>query len=153
MILDYVHKEINMQSTQREAGFTLIELMVTVAILAVIAGIAIPAYNGYVHRGYTTECSNEVATIQLAQSEYFLENNAYFPNPAGTANGVAAIEGASGGFYTSGYTVAGDAVKTAANIAAANCDFSVTSTAAPSYTINVTGQNHLDATDNYSVTK
>lgn len=71
-------------------GFTLIELMIVVAILAVIAGIAIPAYNGYISTARTTEGSNNLASIKLAQEEYFLENNRYFPDPDGTASTTAA---------------------------------------------------------------
>ena len=66
-------------------GFTLIELMVTVAILAVLAAIAIPAYNNYIATSRNTEGWNNLAAIKLAQEEYFLENNRYFPDPDGTA--------------------------------------------------------------------
>lgn len=59
-------------------GFTLIELMITVAILAIIAGIAIPAYHGYIRESRFAEAQNEIAQIKIAQSEYFLENNTYF---------------------------------------------------------------------------
>ena len=135
------------------------EVMVTMAILAVVAGIAIPAYNGYVHNSYAAECQNEIAAIQLAQQEFFLENNAYFPNPPGSVSSdssqISAIEAASNGFYVSGYTVPADAAKTLANVANANCLFTVTSVTAPapSYTINATGQNHLSATETLTYTK
>lgn len=59
-------------------GFTLIELMVTIAIIAVIAGVAIPAYTGYIETARMTEADNNLASIRLAQGEYFLENNEYF---------------------------------------------------------------------------
>lgn len=135
-------------------GFTLIEVLITVAILAIVAGIAIPSYKGYMHNSYMTECQNEVAAIQLAQQEFFLENNAYFPNPAGTANGVTNIEAASSGLYVSGY-FSNDPVKRANNLANANCTYSLTSTAPPaaSYRIDVTGVRNLNASDNFSFTK
>lgn len=59
-------------------GFTLIELMITIAIIAVIAGIAIPSYNGYIITARMSEADNNLAAIRLAQEEYFLENNQYF---------------------------------------------------------------------------
>jgi len=139
-------------------GFTLIELLVTMGILAVLAAIAIPSYKAYMHNSYLTECQNEVAAIQLAEQEFFLENNAYFPNPANTVTGVQNIEGASGGLYVSGYTVQGGTAATIAatnaNLAKANCGYKLTSTAGPSYTIFVTGQNNLNTPDDdFQVTK
>jgi len=138
--------------TLNSRGFTLIELMVTVGILAIIAGLAIPSYNGYMKSAYLSECAKEVGVIKLAQQEFFLENNAYFPNPVGTSAGVLAIEAGSLNVYVSSYTVQGDPVATASNIATANCTYSVTSTATPSFTVTATGQNQLVATDTFTQT-
>lgn len=60
------------------SGFTLIELMITVAILGVIAGIAIPSYNGYIITARMAEADNNLSALRLAQEEFFLENNRYF---------------------------------------------------------------------------
>ena len=59
-------------------GFTLIELMITIAIIAVIAGIAMPMYTGYIVTARMAEADNNLAAIRLAEEEYFLENNQYF---------------------------------------------------------------------------
>ena len=80
--------------TQRTNGFTLLELMIAVAILGVIAAIAIPAYNGYIMTSHKTECQNEIAAIKLAESEFFLDNNLYFQG-----NTAADLGTASGGIY------------------------------------------------------
>lgn len=69
---------------KKTSGFTLIEVMVTVVILALLAVIAIPAYNGYIATSRNTEGWNNLAAIKLVQEEYFLENNRYFPDPDGT---------------------------------------------------------------------
>ena len=67
-----------MNSTKLQYGFTLIELMVTLAILGVLTAIAIPAYNGYITTAKMSEAQNNLAAIRLAQEEFFLENNRYF---------------------------------------------------------------------------
>ena len=85
-----------MLSKKRNTGFTLIELMVTVAILAIISAIAVPAYNGYVRTSRFSEAQNEIALIKVAQSEFFLENNTYFGPVANAADPTAA----SNGMYT-----------------------------------------------------
>lgn len=59
-------------------GFTLIELMITVAILGVVASIAIPAYTGYIKTAKMSEAQNNLAALRLAEEEFYLENNEYF---------------------------------------------------------------------------
>lgn len=71
--------------TAKMNGFTLIELMVTVAILAVIAAIAVPAYTGYVATARNVEAMDNLSAIQIAEEEYFLQNNAYIPASTTTA--------------------------------------------------------------------
>ena len=80
--------------TQKNKGFTLIEILVAVAILGVVASIAIPLYRGYTDSARATECANEVAAIRLAEEEFFLVNNTYFEG-----NDAAAIATASAGVY------------------------------------------------------
>ena len=75
---------MNYASTNR--GVTLIELLVTVAVLGIIAGMALPAYRGYITTTRNTEGFNDLASIQLAQEEFFLENNRYFPEPDGVVS-------------------------------------------------------------------
>ena len=71
-------KRHNMTSSRSQSGFTPIELMVTMAILGILAAIAIPAYNGYIKTAKMSEASNNLAALRLAEEEYFLENNVYF---------------------------------------------------------------------------
>ena len=67
-----------MISPNLKNGFTLIEMLITLAILGVVASIAIPAYKGYIKTAKMTEAKNNLAALRLAQEENFLENNSYF---------------------------------------------------------------------------
>ena len=73
-----------MKSAQMN-GFTLIEVMITVAILAVVAAIAVPAYNGYIETSRLTEGWNNLYALNSAEQQHFLEKNAYFE---GTSTGA-----------------------------------------------------------------
>lgn len=52
-------------STPTQRGFTLIELMIVVAVLGILAAIAVPSYSEYVHRGHRSEA--RAALLQAAQ--------------------------------------------------------------------------------------
>ncbi len=58
-------------------GFTLVELMITVAILAVLAGVAIPMYSNYINRAKQTDAIIGLKAAQMAQEQFFSENNRY----------------------------------------------------------------------------
>ncbi len=73
-------------------GFSVIELMVTVAILAILVSIAIPAYRNYISTAREAEGRNNLAALKLAEEEFFLENNRYFAG-ADTATLISNSEG------------------------------------------------------------
>ena len=75
-------------------GFTLIEMLITLAILGIVASIAIPAYNGYIKTAKMTEAKNNLAALRLAEEENFLENNSYF-----FGNNTATLESLSNGLW------------------------------------------------------
>ncbi len=58
-------------------GFTLIELMIVVAIIGILAAIAIPAYQDYTIRAQVSEGLTLAAGAKTAVSEYFLERGAW----------------------------------------------------------------------------
>lgn len=65
-------------------GFTLIELMVAVAISGVLATIAVPAYQNYTYKAKTAEAKANLASIYEAQEVFSLQYNTYYPNLVAT---------------------------------------------------------------------
>lgn len=85
----------NVQRPSEMWGFTLIELMIVVAIVAVLAAVALPAYQDSVRKSRRADAITRIAELQQAQ-ERWRANNATYGTLANTA--VAAT--VTGGFYT-----------------------------------------------------
>ena len=65
-------------------GFTLIELMIAVAVMAILTAIAMPSYRQYVTRGSREAVQSQLIELAAVQDKIFLNSNAYTAN-VGTA--------------------------------------------------------------------
>ena len=61
----------------RARGFTLIEVMITVVIVAILAAVAYPSYQDYVRRGNRSAAQTFMMTIAQRQEQYLLSNRSY----------------------------------------------------------------------------
>lgn len=61
----------------RANGFTLIELMITVAIIAILSAVALPAYNDYVMRGRLVEATTLLSDGRVRLEQYYQDNRNY----------------------------------------------------------------------------
>jgi type IV pilus assembly protein PilE len=79
--LGMVMKRIN-------SGFTLVELMVVVAIIGILASIALPSYTAYVARSKVAEATSNLSNLRVALEQYYQDNRTYVGGvvlpPAGT---------------------------------------------------------------------
>jgi type IV pilus assembly protein PilE len=59
------------------SGFTLIELMVTIAIIAILASVALPVYRDYVIRGHIPPATATLAEMRVKMEQYYQDNRKY----------------------------------------------------------------------------
>lgn len=102
------------KALRRQDGFTLVELMVVVAIIGLLSAVAIPNFQKYQARSKTAEAKLQLAAIYTAQASFFADYNIYHTclnymgyNPAEEANsryyhtGFAVAANINGAAYTS----------------------------------------------------
>ena len=61
----------------RRRGFTLIELMIAVALVAILAAVALPSYREYIKRSSRGAAQSELVELAAVQEKIFLNSNAY----------------------------------------------------------------------------
>jgi len=59
------------------AGFTMIELMIVVAIVTILASIALPAYQDYIRRSQASEAFAELSVLRTNMEQYYQDNHSY----------------------------------------------------------------------------
>lgn len=61
----------------KKNGFSLIEVMVVVALIGVLAAIALPSYTSYITRSARTECRSALMQVMQQQERYYTQQNVY----------------------------------------------------------------------------
>ena len=104
-----------MKLQKLQKGFTLIELMITVAIVGILAAVALPAYQNYTIRAQVSEGFTLSGGVQAAVAENYAQTGV-FPSALATVG----ITAAPTGKYTSGVALSGAGVITVTYGAGAN---------------------------------
>lgn len=81
-------------------GFTLIELMVVIAIVGILAAVAMPAYTSYIARGKITDAVAALSEYRIKMEQYFQDNRNY-----GTAGAACPVAAATSSYVTYTCTV------------------------------------------------
>ena len=71
-----------------KGGFTLVELLITIAIIAIIAAIALPSYSDYITRSKFTEAQGTLSDLRVKMEQYYMDNRRYSNNAGGGTCGI-----------------------------------------------------------------
>ena len=75
----------------KQSGFTLIEIFITVAIIAILSAIAIPQYQDYVTRGELPEAQAGLSAFRVQMEQYYQDNRKYGAGACGVTGTAAPV--------------------------------------------------------------
>ena len=78
---------LKLNKMKKQEGFTLIELMIVIAIIGILAAIAIPQFSAYRKRSFNSAATSDLRNAATAQEAYFVDEQAYC-STAGTLTGA-----------------------------------------------------------------
>ncbi|MFA5275378.1 MAG: type II secretion system protein [Candidatus Omnitrophota bacterium] len=75
-------------------GFTLLELLMVIMVIAILIGIALPRFRGMVEEGNIAKAKGELRTLQIAVESYYMHNNNTYPSAASfSGSGTTSLTG------------------------------------------------------------
>lgn len=77
---------------RKEKGFTLIELMVVIVIIAILAAVALPNFMGATEKARESAVTSAVKTLQTSLELYAVDNNGSYPITTSDSNTLTAIQ-------------------------------------------------------------
>lgn len=107
------------QTLRKTRGFTLIELMIVVAIVTILAALAIPMYQKQIMKSRRTSAKTALLDVASREEKFFASNNGYTVQltSLGYASNTVTVPSASQGYYT--ITVANNGAASSSTLAAA----------------------------------
>jgi type IV pilus assembly protein PilE len=87
---------------RKQAGFSLIELMVVIAVIGILTAVALPSYQDYVIRGKLAQATSSLADGRVKMEQFFQDNKTYAggPCPAAAESFTFACSDLSNATYT-----------------------------------------------------
>ncbi len=76
---------------KRCAGFTLVEILVVVTIIAILAALSLPSYQNYIVRAKRTEAQAALLQLLQQQERYYSQNNTYIAFSSGSSDAAARL--------------------------------------------------------------
>jgi type IV pilus assembly protein PilE len=129
---------------RRARGVTLIELLITVAIVSIIAAIAIPSYNTYILRTHRTEAKSALLSMAAGEERFYSTQNVYtaVPTQLGYTGGAFPINVGSNYYsisMTAGPTAATTTTQAAYTLTATAINGQVADTACATFSVDQSG--------------
>jgi type IV pilus assembly protein PilE len=92
---------------RRAAGFTLIEVLITIVVVSILSAVAIPSYREYVIRGNIPEATSRLATKQVQMEQFFQDNRTYVGGTGCTADSTSSkyFDFSCSGVSATGFTI------------------------------------------------